>query len=155
LDYDLFIATSFSEIWVSSDAIPGTFGATYVNTLDNTSGKVFRLAAQLTNVFQDNGSAYTMTIQTEPIVLNDGRGFIINSIELLADTQPSGSSALAYSADDYANFTSYTETFDLTAARKEISPGGYFDNHVIFKLTDSGNQPWRGQALKINWEPCP
>ena len=94
-----------------------------------------------------------MTIQTEPIYLNGGKGFIINSIELIADTQSSGSTTLKTSADDYANFNTI-DTFDLTAQRKEIAPGGYYESHVIFQLTDSGNQPWRGQALKVDWTPC-
>lgn len=154
LDYDQFIATSFAEIWIDSNAVPGTYGVTYVNTLDNTSGKVFTLApSPSTNTYQDNGSAFTMTIQTEPHVLNKGRGFIVKGFELIGDTQSSGSTTLETSGDDYANFSTMG-TFDLTAARKRIEPGGYYANHLIARITDSGNNAWRGQALLVDWEPC-
>ena len=94
-----------------------------------------------------------MTIQTQPYYLNDGDPFFIDEITLVADTQASGSSALTTSANDYASFETIG-SLDLTVQQKTLPAGGYYDSHVIFKITDSGNQAWRGQALKVKWRPA-
>lgn len=105
------------------------------------------------NTWTDSSVAYTMTIQSESLSLNGGEPFIIKKAKLIADTQSSGSAALAYSSDDYANFTT-VGSFDLTAQDKEVWGGIYCDSAVAFKLTDSGNNAFRGQAIIIEWEPC-
>ena len=94
-----------------------------------------------------------MVIQKEPLVLNKGRGFIVNSIELLADDQASGTTTLETSKDDYASFQTIG-TYDMTQQRKRIHSCGYYRNHIIPRLTHSANTAWRGQALVIDWEPC-
>lgn len=116
-----------------------------------TTGKIYVWDAS--PVYQDDGVAYTMTIQTEPKVPNKGRGFIINSVELLADNQSSGSTTLEISRDDYASFQTLG-SFDLTQRRKRIVRGGLCRNHAIFRVTDSGNNAWRGQALIVDYTPC-
>ena len=135
----------FVPIWATATSVVG--GGVSAN---NTDGKVFSLKS---TTYQDNGSAFTMTIQTEPKVLNKGRGFKINSIELLADTQSSGSTTLEISRNDYGSFQTLG-SFPLTSNRKRITRGGYCRHHAIFRLTDSGNQAWRGQAIVVDWEPC-
>ena len=127
-------------------ALGGTSGQLwYVNTSfnDGTRGQL---------VFTDQTSSYAMTIQTEPKVLNKGKGFVINSIELLADNQSSGSTTLEISRDDYSSFQTLG-SFDLTQRRKRIMRGGYCRNHMILRITDSGNNPWRGQAVVIDYTP--
>ena len=116
-----------------------------------TSGKVF--VWDQSPVYTDNASAFTMTIQLEPKVLNKGKGFVINSVELLADNQSSGSTTLSISRDDYASFQ-VLGSFDLNQRRKRIMRGGLCRNHAIFTLEDSGNNAWRGQALVVNYSPC-
>lgn len=115
-----------------------------------TSGKVINVDD---SVYQDIGAAFTMTIQTQPYYINNGLPFIIDNITLIADTQSSGSSTLSSTADDYATFGTIG-SFDLTQQQKNLSGGGYYDSSVAFKLTDSGNNAWRGQALKITWRPA-
>ena len=117
----------------------------------STNGKVYTWDGSPT--YQDDGASYTMTIQTEPKVLNKGKGFIINSVELLADNQSSGSTQLEISRDDYASFQ-VLGSFDLTQRRKRIVRGGLCRNHAIFRLTDSGNNAWRAQAIVVNYSPC-
>lgn len=136
-------------IWCANLPNSGSFLAVGVS-LVNTSGDVFTLDS---NTFKDNGSAFTMTIQTQPYYLNNGLPFIIDNITLIADTQSSGSSTLSSTADDYATFGTIG-SFDLTQQQKNLSGGGYYDSSVAFKLTDSGNNAWRGQALKITWRPA-
>ena len=120
--------------------------------VNSTSGKLYNVN-QSSPVYQDDGSAFTMTFQTQPYSLNKGKGFVINSVELLADTQASGSSTLSISGDDYATFQS-PGSFNLTRTTKRVHRCGYYRNHAIFKVEDSGNQAWRGQALIVDWEPC-
>ena len=118
-----------------------------------TGGIIYQIVDAPTYIFQDNGVAIQLAIQTEPKVLNNGKGFKINSIELLADTQSSGATTLEISRDDYGSFQTLG-SFPLTNNRKRITRGGYCRNHAIFRLTDSGNQAWRGQAIVVDWEPC-
>lgn len=103
--------------------------------------------------FQDDSLAFSLVAQTEPKALNGGLPFIIDNITLLADTQSSGSTTLATSADDYANFGT-VGAFDLTQQQKNLAAGGYYDSTCAFKLTDSGNNAWRGQALVVTWRPA-
>lgn len=103
--------------------------------------------------FQDGGSNFSVTIQTELKVINKGKGFVIKSVELLADNQASGSTSLSISGNDYASFQTIG-SFDLTATRKKLFRCGYYTSHAAFKLEDSGNNAWRGQALIVDWEPC-
>lgn len=119
---------------------------------DDTTGQIYRISGY-NPVYQDNGSAYTMTIQTEPKFLNGGKPFIIDWIDVICDTQASGASTVLASGDDYATFDTLG-TIDLTSQLKRIQPGGRYESSVAFKLTDAGNQPWRGQALKVHWTPC-
>ena len=117
-----------------------------------TTGKVYSMTMSAP-VYQDDGSAYSMIVQSQPYVLNKGKGFVIHSVELLADNQSSGSTTLSISRDDYASFQ-VLGSFDLTQRRKRIMRGGLCRNHAIFKLEDSGNNAWRGQALVVNYSPC-
>jgi hypothetical protein len=128
--------------------------------LKSSSGVKFTKIGQTTtfiwasgNTWQDSSSAYTMTIQTEPKFLNGGKPFIIDWIDVICDTQASGSSTVLASGDDYANFDTLG-TIDLTSQLKRIQPAGRYESSVAFKLTDAGNQAWRGQALKVHWTPC-
>lgn len=115
-----------------------------------TDGNVYALRS---NVYQDDGSAFTMTIQTQPYSLNNGKGFTVNRVRLLADKQSSGASALETSSDDYASWVT-RGSFDLTRDNKEIHRCGYHRSSCAFRITDSGNQAWRGQAIVVDWEPC-
>ena len=103
--------------------------------------------------YTDSSSAYTMTIQTEPLLLNRGKPFIINSIELMADNQASGTTGISCSGDDYASFST-ERTYDMTVTRKRLTQFGQFRSSVAIKLTHAANTAWRGQALVIDWEPC-
>jgi hypothetical protein len=119
--------------------------------IGSSSGKVYVWDAS--PVYTDDGSAYTMTIQTDPKFINGGKPFIIDWIDVICDTQASGSSTVLASGDDYATFDTLG-TIDLTSQLKRIQPGGRYESSVAFKLTDAGNQAWRGQALKVHWTPC-
>lgn len=168
--YTSFILYPTRGLWSEwTGSIPWVFANTnssFFNFPDSTLGKVALLAVSdlLTSgkvysmsmaspVYQDDGAAYTMTIQTQPYALNQGLPFIIDNINLLADTQSSGSTLLESSADDYATFGTIG-SFALTSQQKNLPCGGYYDTSVAFRLTDAGNNAWRGQALQITWRPA-
>lgn len=136
-------------IWANSHPTTSSFIAVGVSSSD-TAGDVFSLDSA---TFTDDSAAFSMIAQTQPIYLNDGKGFTINSVELIGDTQASGSTTLETSADDYAAFKT-VGSFDLTSQKKIVRRGGYYRSNVAFKLTDSGNNAWRGQALKVDWTPA-
>lgn len=116
----------------------------------STSGNVYTIS---TSLYQDDSSPFTMTVQTEPYYLNNGLPFEIDNITLIADTQSSGSVLLESTANDYGSLGTIG-TFLLTDQQKNLSGGGYYDSSVAFKLTDSGNNPNRMQALKLIWRPA-
>lgn len=105
------------------------------------------------NVWTDSTVAYTFTAQTEPKTLNKGAPFIIRSVDLIADTEASGTATLYVSRDDYANWES-VGTFDMTAQRKRIHALGWFHSNAAFKVEHSANTNFRAQAMIVDVEPC-
>ena len=139
--------TRMASIYKMDANILSSFGTTFTKSGATT---LFTWAAG--DTWTDSSAAYTMTIQTEPLVLNNGRYFVIDRVELIADTQSSGTTALTTYDDDYTTALTH-EAFDMTAVNKEVTRLGGFDNHVIFKLEHSANTGFRAQALKIHWRP--
>ena len=130
------------------------------STITSSAGDVFTRSGSSSylnwatgNTWQDSSVAFTMTAQTQPYALNKGKGFVINSVELLADTESSGLATLSISGDDYVTFRS-PGSFNLTRTTKRVHRCGYYRNHAIFKIEDSGNNPARFQGLYVDWEPC-
>lgn len=115
-----------------------------------TEGKFYRFSDQ-TPVYTDDGSAFTMTIQTDTWDGGTQDWKQIERIELIGDTQSSGTTTLQISGDDYANFTTIG-SFDMTQPRKELFSGGWYQGSVAFKLTNSANTPFRAQALRITYK---
>jgi hypothetical protein len=130
---------------------PADSQGVYCVDLNSTDGKVFKLDS---TTFRDNSASFTMTIQTGRNYLAGGKSFVTHYIDLIADTQASGSTTLEVSTDDYASWKT-VGTYDLTKQKKRIYAGVYAaGGHAIFRLTDSGNQAWRGQSLSVGYSPC-
>lgn len=122
----------------------------YCINVNSADGEIYKMDS---TTFQDDSSAFTMTVQTEPKALNGGKGFTVNSVSLLADNQASGTTTLETSKDDYGAWVT-KGTFDMTQTKKEIHRGGFYDNSCAFRLTHSANTAWRGQAIVVDWEPA-
>lgn len=132
---------------------PDTNGASY-GVVDDDTGKIYRLTANASQAtFQDNGVAYSMEIQTIPYSLNGGKGFKINNVTLLADTESSGTASFSTSANDYSSWVDMPE-FDMTLEKKISWCGGFYDSSCAFRVTHSANTKFRAQALVIDWEPA-
>lgn len=156
IDSDQWTTSGYNSLYISDGVGSRSYYGTqlfYVTGSISGSPVTSSVDSSAAAVFIDNNIAsYTLTIQTKPFFFNKGLPFIIDNITLLADTQSGGTTTLATSADDYANFGT-VGTFDLTQQQKNLAGGGYYDTSVAFKLTDSGNNAWRGQALQITWRP--
>lgn len=139
--------TGWADKYFLSGGLFGNGGLFGIKTTDSV---LYQISS---TTFQDGGVAFSMILQTKNYSLNKGLPFQIDNISLTADTQSSGSTLLESSADDYASFGTIG-SFDLTQQQKNLSCGGYYDTTVAFKLTDPGNNAWRGQALQITWRPA-
>jgi hypothetical protein len=117
--------------------------------MGGTSGKVF--VWDQSPVYQDNGSAYTMTIQLARQDFGTGNRKFLKSIELVADQQASGTTTLEISKDDFATWTTIG-TFDMTKAKKIIHRCGSFVGGASLRLTHSANTAWRGEALIVEYD---
>jgi hypothetical protein len=128
--------------------ISGT-GTLYSVAVNDTGGKVFYQSDASDIVYQDSGAAYTMTVQTARLL--EGENFKrYKRVALIADTQASGNTAVEFSYDDYANFTT-PRNIDMTLARKELWMCGT-GKHLIVRLKHNDNTPWRGQALIVEYD---
>ena len=104
-----------------------------------------------TAVYQDNGSSYTMTVQTNRTDFGYNGWKFIKEIHLLADNQSSGTATLERSTNDGASWDTIG-TFDLTSQRKRITPGGAYEGQAQYRLTHSANTPFRASALKFIYD---
>lgn len=129
-------------------------------TESNTDGDLYSFGAlsfstvfSATPTYQDDGAAYTMTIQTPSFYLNNGMGFTVTRVDLSADTQSSGSTTLKYSTDDGANWTT-AGTFDMTLSKKSVF-GSFFANQMMaFRLENSDNTPFRASQIIVTFTPA-
>lgn len=129
-------------------AITSAFGDSFTKSGADT---VFLFAED--DTWTDSNSAYTLTAQTQPYTLNEGASFIINSVDLIADTEASGTATLYISEDDYTTWQN-CGTFDMTQQIKRIDGIGWLPSNVAFKVEHSANTNFRAQALAVNWTPC-
>ena len=112
-----------------------------------SSAKIFKITSG-SAIYQDDGSAYTMTVQTENIDFGTDAVKFMPRLRIIGDTQSSTSNlAVSYSDDDFANFTS-AGNIDLSSADKSIGPLGQFRRRSI-KLTHAANTPCRLEAMEF------
>jgi hypothetical protein len=115
----------------------------------NSAGK--ELHINTGSGYFDDSTAVTLTIQLARQDFGSGNRKFLKSIELVADTQASGTTTLEISKDDFATFTTIG-TFDMTEAKKIIYRCGSFKGGASLRLTHSANTAWRGEALLVDYE---
>ena len=118
-----------------------------------TDGEYYRIPNSSNNyVYQDDGSAYTMTIQTSKTDFGSEKLKTVWNVALIgSDVQSSGTATLEYSDDDYATWTT-AGTFDLTKINPTIKRVKAFRGGRAWRITHSANTPFRAQALKFDYE---
>ena len=148
-------------IWSEWDCTESTFitgiGAGTGNQIIATSrvetgGKVYRMApASDGELYQDDGSAYSMVIRTIRVYHGTNKRKTISEIRLVGDQQESGEATLEASDDGYQTW--YTlGTFDLTQASPKITRCGSYIGGRAYRLTHSDNAPFRATALEIDYQ---
>lgn len=138
---------NYTDAYVLDEGINAT-GLAVETTL--TTGNLY---LQNGAVFQDNGVNFTCLMQLAPLVLNGGKAFTINRMDLIADTQSSGNTSVSLSGNDYASFST-AKNFDMTQQSKRLFRLGFFEHHAIIKLEHAANTAGRWQSLVIDWEPA-
>lgn len=102
-------------------------------------------------IYQDNGSNYTMTIQTDNIDHGSSNYKAFSSAEIIGDTQStSGNLGIAWSNDDFQNFNTPVNT-DTSLARKIIRRLG-IGRRRAWKITETVNRPFRAEALELQFD---
>lgn len=158
-----FIGNQTAVNGVAFDPTNGQFGVISTPTAVLSTEMLNFTRASLSNFVQwssstgglwtDSTAAFSMVIQIQPQVINAGHGFTVNSASLLADNQSSGSSTFETSADGGATWVT-RGSFSLTENQKEIHRCGFYKNSCSLRITDSGNNPWRGEAIILDVEPA-
>ena len=127
-----------------SSAIAAPGGVTYLTSgASNTS-------QEFATVYQDNGSAYTATAQTENVDFGTDKRKFYSKLRMIGDTQASTSNVgVAYRDEDGASFSA-ARNVDMSLADKSLSGLGAARKRA-WKLTHSANTPWRQEAIELDF----
>ena len=121
-------------------------GALYLQ--HGTNGKIYTIPD---TQYQDDGTTHTVTFQTEGRDYETSSLKTVRYVELIGDTQSSGTATLEYSDDDFTTFTTLG-TFDLTSEVKRIYRGLVYKGKRAWRLTHAQNTDFRVKALRIVYE---
>jgi hypothetical protein len=117
----------------------------------DTDGEMYTIApASAGELHTDDGVAFTMEIRTSKLDFGTPKNKTFSSIELIADTEASGSTTLEYSDDDYQTWHTLG-TFDMTQKRKRIPRCGAHRGARAYRLRNSSDAPFRGEALVFEY----
>lgn len=170
LELDESVATSFDamlmynadlNIWCRWDNTLMTFirglGAGSLNQIAttsriNTSGKIYLINPSGDDeLYRDDGSDFTVTIQTSAFDLNEPRRKFIHRVSWVGDVQTAGTVDLYKSDNDFETWE-LLGTLDLTQNAPFIAGCGSHRGNRAYKLVKTDNYALRGQALDIEYE---
>lgn len=102
------------------------------------------------NVYQDNGSNFTTTIQTTRMDLGTNDRKFYHKLELIGDTNSSSAPiTVTYSGDDYSTFSN-ARTIDTSAKRMYLKALGQ-DRRRVWKFDFTQNFPLRLEAVEFDY----
>lgn len=134
-------------------AVVGTSIANYSLSNSGTGGKVYVMNPAAI-VYQDDGAAYTATIQTRKLDMDTLQRKKWSEIEIVADTESATSTlGVLWYDDDYVN-PSASRSVDLSLARTRLTRCGS-SRRRAFVLTHSANTAMRLEALDVTFEVNP
>ncbi len=123
-------------------------------TIGSITGKIFILPsghdAGYPPVFQDNGSAYTMTVQiaTDMGTQNCKQA---TELRLVGDVQSSGTLDISYSDDDGATYSTARSMPLTSIAEMRITRLGSWYGSRLWKFQHSANTPFRAKQIEIDY----
>lgn len=148
------------NIWAEWDSSEATFidgiSSGYSNQLFATSrfetgGKVYTINPGAgSELYQDDGSAYSLEIRTSKLLDGPQRKFIEQVTLLGWDSSNTTMPYLSWSDDDYATFSA-TRQFTLIGGVPTLHRCGSHRQGRAYKITDSANVPFRAEALGIRY----
>jgi hypothetical protein len=129
-------------VGISSGAVTRTYLTTSANARANSLGS---------STLQDDGSDYTLTVQTERLDLGTDKRKFWRKLRVIADTQSSASNlGVAWSDDDFANYTT-ARNIDMSTTQNWITALGS-SRRRSWKFTNTANTPCRIQAIEIDYD---
>jgi len=132
------------------NAVAGNASIGYLVSADKSNNIAY--TAQLD--WQDFGGAMTMTVQTQVIDHGTTKRKLYKALQIVGDIRTtSGNTAISWSDDDYATFSS-AHNVDMSTIRPRITRLGS-SRRRAWKITDSVNAPFRAQALEIDFDVSP
>lgn len=157
----LAMVVSTSATFPVYDISTGQFSEFSLATaLRSGNGRYYTMASNTGLFLWETGNTWTdaadtnvMTLQTKRHILNNGMGFTINWIDLIADTESTGTATLGISVDDYANWVP-VGSFDMTQTTKRVFVGMYVGSMPAFRVQHSANTNLRASQLMVNFTPA-
>jgi len=154
------VYNSALNIWGEWDSDEGAFidsvGSGTSNHLVATSrfktdGKVYTInPISQGELYQDDGSAYTMEIRTSK-VLDEGKRIFVNTVKLIGwDATNTTMPYLSYSDDDFQTWSTPRQ-FMMIGGVPTLHRCGSHLGGRSYKVSDSANVPFRASALQINY----
>lgn len=139
--------SSTVPLWYKSDAVmSGSTMVCYFVSNVSTSGKVFVFNPASTT-YQDNGSAFTATIQTSKLDFGTSNRKTWGRLTIIGDQTTSTSDlSVTWSDDDYQNYAT-VRTVDLSASRPNLTRCGS-SRRRSWLLSHFANTSMRLEALE-------
>jgi len=129
-----------------SCASGGTFSSSYLNFTSILMG------GSASASFSDNGSTYTMTVQTETMDFGTDDLKEFRSLRLIADTQTvPGNLTVSFSNDDFVSFST-PKNINMTLQQKKLEAGLGWGRQRAFKLEETVNRPCRIKFMDVTWD---
>ncbi len=117
-----------------------------------TSGKIYTINPSAGVDYTDDGTAYSMIIQTSGWDGGTDNRKIVSQIDLISDIS-SGTCLLESNDNDYNPGSWVTRgQFDMTQQKKQVTRCGSHTGKRAYRLTHSDNAPFRAEAIDITYD---
>jgi len=137
---------SQTPLWDDITVATASGWQVYTISSNLTGGKIYTINP--TNfVYTDDGLEYTMTLQTSKVDTNTNKRKFLSKVEIIGDTQSSGTLHVSWSDDDYQTFAN-ARSLDISAPRMTLHQCGQFRRRA-FKITHSDPTPCRLEAMEL------
>jgi hypothetical protein len=118
-------------------------GVTYLQ--DAANGRIYTLSP---TTYQDSGTNFTVTIQTEKIDFDTNARKFYSKIQIIGDDS-TGDLSVSYSDDDFANYST-ARTIAMSLVRKALTQLG-LSRRRSWKLTYTDNSALRLEAIDVTF----
>jgi len=130
----------------------GSVNQIIASSLLSTSGKVYQInPSSDTEVYTDDGTAYSMRIQTSAFDFGTDKRKFVNSLTWVGD-ESAGTLTVETNDNDFDSSSWVTRgTIDLSSKTKRLSGVGSHKGKRAYRFTHSDNYPVRAEAVDIDY----